>query len=401
MSHPVSINEVKHPRYKFRATFTQGGKWTQRFFKTKTDAAEFAQKKKIELLNEGRRHAEITEDERRAVILSRELATTYAAKGVSDFSLGAALDHFCAHLDALRVSVPILTAYDKFHAAKVEDHKKRKVQGRRYLQDIEGRVKRFADAHKTSLVVEIGKDAVERYLNGLGLGAVTVANHHRLISVFLSWCVEKGYATSNAAQSYKAPTPVGDEPGTLTVQQTRDLLKAAPAEIVAPLAIGLFAGLRAAEIARLDWRNVDVKDGSIVVTAKNSKTNRRRVVTMPDNLKQWLAPHARVDGPVAPSAQIWRDRLEVARTAAGITEWPHNAARHSCASYAYDLHQNADLVAAQMGHDVAVLETHYKGLVKPGQGRAYFSIKPAAKRGKKPVAKPAKQPANIININAA
>ncbi len=378
----VTIKPCRHPRYKVRVTYRQGRDYKQRYFLTKADAKEFANEKKVELLNEGRRHGEFTEAERAAVILSRDMADEYRAQGIADFSIESALRHYAAHLEARRVSVPTLTAYDEFHAAKVRENR-----SQRYLQDVEGRLQKFATAQKKKLVAEITEADVERYLSGLKVGGVTVANHHRLISVFLSWSVERGYASMNAAARYTVPTVTAEEPGILSVKQVQRLLDAAPVEIAAPLAIGFFGGLRAAEIARLDWRNVDVEHGCITVSAKNAKTRRRRVVTMPDNLKQWLAPHVRLEGPVAPSAQIWRDRLEVARTAAEITEWPHNAARHSCASYAYDLHQNAAMVAAQLGHDVAVLETHYKGLVKPGEGAKYFAILPTAK-----------QPSNIISL---
>lgn len=381
----VSIKPCRHPRYKVRVTYSQGGEYKQRYFLTKAEAKAFADEKEVELLNEGRRHGELTEAEKAAVILAREMGDRYASQGVTDFSIETALRHYAAHLDALRVSIPTLSAYDEFHSAKVRENR-----SQRYLQDVEGRLKKFATAQEKKLVAEIAEADVERYLSGLKVGGVTVANHHRLISVFLSWCVERGYASMNAAARYTAPTVTAEEPGILSVKQVQLLLDAASIEIVAPLAIGFFGGLRAAEIARLDWRNVDVEHGCITVSAKNAKTRRRRVVTMPDNLKQWLVPHARLEGPVAPSPQIWRDRLEVARTAAGIKEWPHNAARHSCASYAYDMHQNAAMVAAQLGHDVAVLETHYKGLVKPGEGMKYFAILPTAKK-----------PSNVISMQEA
>ncbi len=63
------------------------------------------------------------------------------------------------------------------------------------------------------------------------------------------------------------------------------------AAVVAPefvpfLAIGAFAGLRTAEIHRLDWGHVDFGEGYIEVTARNAKVRgRRRLVPMTENLK--------------------------------------------------------------------------------------------------------------------
>lgn len=371
----VAIRPVKHPNYAFRATFRQGDEYAQRYFKTKAEARAFASEKEIELLNQGRRHGEITEAERQAVILAREMAEAYAAKGVPDFSMDAALKHYAAHLDARRVSVRSLEAYDAFYAAK-----EREGSSFRYLADISSRVQAFAKMHKENLVAEITREDVTGYLNRLNLAPLTMANHHRMISVFLTWCKGQGWTPENAARGWKAPRVKAEEPGLLTVPQVRALLDAAAPEIVPALAISLFCGLRAAEVERLDWADVDFDHGAIMLAAKNAKTNRRRVVPMPTNLIAWLTPHRRIAGPVRPSPQIWRNRLADARTAAGIKVWPHNACRHSCASYAYDLEQDPAKVALRLGHGVDVLETHYKGLVKPRQGKAFFDILPAKEK---------------------
>jgi integrase len=386
----VSVKQVTHREYNYLVEWSRGGKRHRRYFTAKNKAQvrevrDFAQDKELELSNEGRRHGEWTDGEKAAVILARDMAEKYAALGVPDFSIEAALNHYAAHLDALRVSVPLLTAYDEFQAAKAREKK-----SARYLQDIETTLKRFAMAHKKKLVADLSEREIEKYLHGLKVGPVTVANHHRLISVFLSWCMTRGYTERNTAANYQAPTATAEEPGILPASQVAALLNAAAPEIVPALAIAFFAGLRASEVARLSWRDVDVQHGAITITARNAKTRRRRVVTMTDNLKAWLAPHARLEGRIAPTAQVWRNRLLSARAAAGIEQWPHNAARHSCASYAYDFHQNAALVAAQLGHDVAVLETNYKGLVKPGEGKKYFSITPATAT-----------PSNIIQMKEA
>ena len=371
----VAVRPVKHPTYAFRATFRQGDEYAQRYFRTKAEARAFAAEKEVELLNVGRKHGEITEAERQAVILARDMSEAYAAKGVPDFSLETALRFYAAHLDARRVSVPTLEAYDAFHAAK-----KGEGASVRYLADISSRVQAFAKKHKKELVAEITREDVTAYLNGLKHSAATKINHHRMISVFLTWCKGQGWTPENAAERWAPPRVKAEEPGLLTVPQVRALLDAAAPEIVPALAISLFCGLRAAEVERLDWANVDFDHGAIMLAAKNAKTNRRRVVPMPTNLIAWLTPHRRIAGPVRPSPQIWRNRLRDARTAAKINEWPHNACRHSCASYAYDLEQDPAKVALRLGHGVDVLETHYKGLVKPRQGKAFFDILPAKEK---------------------
>ena len=57
----------------------------------------------------------------------------------------------------------------------------------------------------------------------------------------------------------------------LTVAQTARLLESASAETLPYWAIGAFAGLRSAEIERLDWREVDFESGLIEVKASKSR----------------------------------------------------------------------------------------------------------------------------------
>jgi integrase len=53
------------------------------------------------------------------------------------------------------------------------------------------------------------------------------------------------------------------------------------------LTIGAFAGLRTAEIERLDWSKIDFKSNFITVDASIAKTNSRRLIPIQPNLKAW------------------------------------------------------------------------------------------------------------------
>ena len=53
------------------------------------------------------------------------------------------------------------------------------------------------------------------------------------------------------------------------------------------LAIGLFAGIRPLEIQRLT--RADISDRYIEIKAAKAKTRKRRLVSLSDNLKAWLA----------------------------------------------------------------------------------------------------------------
>jgi integrase len=151
------------------------------------------------------------------------------------------------------------------------------------------------------------------------------------------------------------------------------------------VAIGAFAGVRTAEIMRLEWRDVDLPGGYIHIAAGQAKTRSRRLVPILPNLAQWLAPYAKTRG------LIWkgdRHEMEFARAAtvkgAGVP-WKPNALRHSFCSYRLAAIQNAAQVALEAGNSPAMVFKHYRELVKPEAAKTWFAIAP-------------EQPANVVSL---
>lgn len=96
---------------------------------------------------------------------------------------------------------------------------------------------------------------------------------------------------------------------------------------------------------------------------------------IPENAMAWLRCHSRQDGPISPAGFDKRIRGLVKK--AGLTEWPHNALRHSAASYHYAKHQNAAQTIAMLGKENDdVLFTHYRALVKSSQANKFYLLSP-------------------------
>lgn len=147
------------------------------------------------------------------------------------------------------------------------------------------------------------------------------------------------------------------------------------AKVLLPfIAIGAFAGLRHAEILRLDWREVDLEDGHIEVKAKKSKTGNRRLVPLPDNLKAWLQPHHRGEGKVIPYASV-NNLIMGAAKRSGVP-WKHNGLRHSFISYRVAEVQNVAQVALEAGNSPQIIFANYRELVKPKEATAWFDVCP-------------------------
>ncbi len=382
---PVTIKKVNHPRYSWRVTFNQGEEYAQKYFVTKADAKSFADDKTIELLNEGRKHADFSDVERKAVIRCREMVESFAASGVKGFCLDAALTFYAAHLNLCGRSVKVLTAYDEFM-----EHKTKKKRSQLHLRDIRYRLEKFAKKHAKKLVAEITTKDIDAWLVGLNLSTRSQKNHRGLLHNFLGYCKDKRYCDTNPVTLSAKVEVESKPPGILTPADTAAVLAAAPAEIVPALAIGFFAGLRAAEIMRLDWEQINLKRGFIEVTAVNAKNKKRRLVTIMPNLSAWLEPHAQLSGTVRLSEGRHKARLDLARKESGI-KWPPNACRHSFASYHLALNQDAAATSLQLGHSTTtVLFESYRELAHPEDAAAYFAITPEKVK-----------PTNIIRMKEA
>lgn len=83
-----------------------------------------------------------------------------------------------------------------------------------------------------------------------------------------------------------------DEPGILKPAQVAARLSHADDDTLPRLAISFFAGVRRAEIERLDWSEIDLKSGQIEIKA--SKAKRRHVSTQesPIGRTMWDGIHS-------------------------------------------------------------------------------------------------------------
>jgi integrase len=168
------------------------------------------------------------------------------------------------------------------------------------------------------------------------------------------------------------------------------LLAAADSDFLPCLAIGAFAGLRSAEIERLEWSDIHIAEKFIVVGASRAKTASRRIVPIHENLAAWLAPYAGKQGNVwaggheefyeaqqdtAAATAIEADEQAGVKAQKAI-KWKANGLRHSYASYRFAQIGDAGRVAGELGNSAAVVHRHYRELVRPADAETWFSIKP-------------------------
>jgi integrase len=160
----------------------------------------------------------------------------------------------------------------------------------------------------------------------------------------------------------------------LTPEQLGSFLRAVDPDFVPFFALSAFSGLRREEIIRLDWREIKLDRGLIDLPYTKSKNRRRKLIEIPDYLRDWLRNSALDAGPVMPKKKL-QLAFENAAKAAGIVPWPQNGLRHSFCSYAVAL-KGFEWTAAQADHSVAMLRKHYWEVVDKEAAKRYWDICP-------------------------
>lgn len=395
----ITVQEVSKPPYVCVVVMRRDGKRVrERYFRDKARAKVVAEQWRIEAGNAGAKAAaEMSDADRRLFLDAREKLAPYGR------TLRDALDFYLEHLARTRRSITVDAL-----AAGLLEHKEREGKSPRYLKDLRLRLARFQKEHGSRLAADISADDVNRWLAGLRLGAQSVLHYRRALCLLFNHGKSGGYCAANPAAEALTPKVTGGETGVLTPAEALALLTGASPDIRPAIAIGLFAGVRDAELQRLDWREIDLTAGFIEIRASKAKSARRRLIPVRENLAAWLAPHARPSGPVMPPGFKGRRAMEAARRAAsfgrpgsetpeekaaGITlhPWPHNAMRHSFASYHLAFFKDANALALELGHtNSRIIFEHYRALVREQAAQTYWSLTPAKAEGE-----------NIVNIITA
>ena len=194
----------------------------------------------------------------------------------------------------------------------------------------------------------------------------------------------KYVATDLALEIAEIPTPRKKHApiGIYAPGEIARMLGKADSEITPALAIAAFAGLRLAEVSRLDWREIRFTERLIVVEAGNAKTAARRLVPISDNLAAWLASHVKRFGPVNPCTEEMHNvgnalgnRFERAAARAKVS-WKRNGFRHSYITYRVATLKDVPAVALECGNSPNVIFSNYRALATESDGEAWFAVMP-------------------------
>ena len=254
-------------------------------------------------------------------------------------------------------------------------------------------LRRFAGAFPNTAVCDVGKEHLDAFVSSLGnlksksrnrRAAISAKsrNHHRAaIRQFLQWATRKDYLSTThrlgEADAMRPEHANHAEIQVYTAEELRALLETAEGPMRAMIAIGGLAGLRTAELLRLDWAEVWRVEGHIEITAGKAKTRQRRLVQICPALAAWLQPFCSFkSGKLCEWHEItWQQHFLKICEKVRVARKP-NGLRHAFCTYHLSLHANENLTAAEAGNSPGMIQAHYKGLATKAEAEKWFNMLP-------------------------
>lgn len=279
----------------------------------------------------------------------------------------------------------------------------------RHWQDCSARLGLAAERFKTVSIMDVRTIDLETHLNNIqrrvrtkqgmktlpGPGKkATGRNRNNYRGVFcnlFSYAQRLGYLPRNIETEAEHLREAPDRDANVAIYQPDEMqtiLDGLPDKWIPFAAIGAFAGCRGAEIHRLDWKDIDLEERHITVESSKSKTGKRRVVPISDNLYAYLAPYAQKTGWVCPHYShdsTLSQEFGLAWEKAGIkVEKVNNGLRHSYASYRIEEVKSLPQVAWEMNTSERKLRDNYLELVSAKKLLQWKQILPSTPLPKVP-----------------
>ncbi len=248
-----------------------------------------------------------------------------------------------------------------------------------YIRNCQQHLKRFSEKVKGH-IADVTVADINQFLTGLKkLGPVSKNGIRRNIVTMFGFAKRNGYlhpdrkTAAEQSESFKEPET---EIQIFTPEEMEKILLAAHARILPLIAIGGFAGIRSAEVARLEWQDIKWDRGHIELAGKKAKTAARRIVPLPENLKAWLAPWREETGPILTISDVSGALGDTAVKAQIPGGWRQNALRHSFISYRVSLTGDVARTSLEAGNSPKMIFRYYREIVDEEAARTWFGMTP-------------------------
>jgi integrase/recombinase XerD len=198
------------------------------------------------------------------------------------------------------------------------------------------------------------RDAVEAWWSSRsGKAPTTRRNELAAVRSFLSWCRDWGHREQHDhPESRIKPPRIGQPlPRPIGREDLHRVMAATSGEIRRAVCLGAWAGMRVAEVAALDWRDVDMEMRRIIV--RGGKGDKDRAVGLPTLLLDSLLPMTGGNvvraGREPWSANLLQQKVNAALRSAGVDATFHKL-RARFATVALASTGNLLAVSRALGH---------------------------------------------------
>jgi integrase len=277
-----------------------------------------------------------------------------------------AADYYLLHHKA-QEPIGLPDGVGRFAAAK-----KNAGRRHRYIQKLESLLGIFSRAFpETTKVHEVSREQISEWI--AKRPALSTRKYDLVtLATFFKYAKKHGWCHVNPCDGIESITLEDKPPEIFTVKECRKLLKHTRnkvPEMLPYLVLAIFCGIRPEEIRRLTWDDVDLKAGYIEIQGHKAKTRKRRLVTIPENVKAWL----KLKGELPPKS--FTKKFKKMRLASKLNKWPHDVLRHTAASMMLPIY-GASKTAMELGHSEQVLFQHYREVVSKAEAGKCWKIIP-------------------------
>ena len=398
----------------YRLAYSTAGKRRMQTFATYSDAREAAERVVRELANGSQAAALTATQSRDALAALERLQSFYQATGrrvsllagISDYceaaaklsgrTLGEAVEGYQRTVVSLKRK-DVGEAVEEFLTVnlprtKSSNGQRAQISGK-YAYNRANQLRRFAATFPGHAVCDLSKEHLDKFIESLdtlratsrnhrAAGSAKSRNHYRAaVRQFLQWAIRKDYLSAthrlNEADAMRPERANTAETQFYTPGELAALLATAEGSLLTVIVLGGLAGLRTAELLRLDWADVWRVPGHVEVTAGKSKTRQRRLVEICPALAAWLEPcHTHTSGKIMALHEITFQQHFAALCEAAKIKRKANGLRHAFCTYHFAAHQNENQTAQQAGNSPAMIHSNYKGLATKAEAEKWFNVNP-------------------------
>jgi integrase len=255
-----------------------------------------------------------------------------------------------------------------------------------YENNVSMWLREFAGTFPGYAVCDLTKANLDAYIGSFKeLSAKSRNDRRSVVKMLIRWCAAKDYVAQNhrlfEAVDFKTEDADITEIDFYRPGELRDMLNAAPADVLPVIALGGLAGIRREEIMRLEWADVWRVKGKIEISARIAKGRLRRLPTIGPALSAWLRGYRQSTGRIwSKSPDVLEDALAELRDGLNVPA-RRNGLRRGFVSHHMAMHGDENLTSVEAGHSPQMLHEHYRALTTRAEAKAWFGVRPAKAKG--------------------